>query len=84
MPKGSPKTFRNEEIIAFVKANDWSYQLVGDHFGISRNVVAGLMFRDRHPRDKLVNSPKGCRNKTGTGYQHRSYWPAYTAQTHQV
>ena len=77
------KRSNNLEIIAFVKTSNWSYQLVADKFKISRNTVAGLMFRDRHPVSARVdrdgNKRGSGRSQIGTGYTYPSYQPAYTA-----
>ena len=54
-----------------------SYQLIADAVGVTRNAVAGALFRMRHP-------PAGCRakgvshNKTGSGFQPASYRPERT------
>ena len=48
---------RNEKILRMVGQK--SYELIAEHFGISRNAVAGVIFRDRYPRA----------NKIGTGYR---------------
>ena len=78
----------NQAIIAFVKANNWSYQLVADKFKVSRNVVAGLMFRHRHPVSKRVdkngNKRGSNRSQIGTGYSYPSYQPTYTAKNSVV
>lgn len=69
---------KNAEILAFVNNNDgaWSYQLIADHFGVSRNIVAGLVFRARHPFKTRVASPRAVTpNKIGTGYRPQSYKP---------
>lgn len=58
---------RNEKILRMVGQK--SYELIAEHFGISRNAVAGVIFRDRYPRATLVSSPHGKRNKIGTGYR---------------
>jgi hypothetical protein len=46
-----------------------SYGLIGKELGVSRNVVAGVMFRARHRGKKLMSSPNstGSGNKTGVG-----------------
>jgi len=69
---------QNQEIVEFVKNNEgtWSYQLIADHFGVSRSTVAGAVFRDRHPFAKRVASPNGAiPNKIGVGYTPQSYKP---------
>lgn len=60
-----------QKIIAFEATHDWSYQLVADHFGITRNQVAGILFRARHPYSERTRSPacSGGKNKIGTGYR---------------
>ena len=69
---------RNAAIINFYRKKNrkWSYQLIADHFGISRNVVAGILFRERHPPETLVKSAHSrSRNKTGGGRKPTSYYP---------
>jgi hypothetical protein len=83
---GRPADFkRNSLIIAFVEANDWSFQLVADNFSVSRNTVAGIMFRYKHPVAKRMKSPGGrSKNKIGTGHGGYSYTPAYHARNSVV
>lgn len=86
-PTNGANLKRNREILKFLAANDWSYQLVADKFGVSRNVVAGLVFRSRHPIEERVacfGRHPSHRTKTGTGWRPHSYEPAFTAKTHQV
>lgn len=72
---------RNDAIIAFHKAHpDWSYQIIGHCFGVTRTTIAGVLFRHRHPSDQLVKSGNGHRNKTGTGFTQASYYPTFTAR----
>lgn len=61
---------RNAEILAFYRANEWSYQLVADNFGVSRSAVAGIVFRDNHPTSE----------RTRGGHHGCPYWPMYTAR----
>lgn len=46
-----------------------SFGLIAKELGISRNVVAGVMFRANWPADKRTSSPnsKGGMNKAGIG-----------------
>lgn len=72
-----------QKIIELVAANDRSYHLVGESFGVTRNVIAGIIFRHRHPYSVRIRSPRslggGGRNKIGTGYRASDYYPALTA-----
>lgn len=72
---------RNRQIIAYAEKHDWSYQLVAEHFGVTRNVVSGVVFRHRYPHLQRVPSPgsSGNRNKIGTGYRRPTYRPAVHA-----
>jgi len=73
---------RNAAILAFAKSKrgKWSYQLIADHFKVSRSVVAGILFRAKHPVSERVHSPRGlAKNKIGTGFKPSSYYPDYTA-----
>lgn len=80
MPRAKANEDRNQKIIAFVEAYDWSFQLVGNKFGLSRNAIAGIMFRHRHPMSERVKSPGGqSPNKVGTGYRHAGYYPSINA-----
>lgn len=78
------RTDNNAIILTFAKRKrgKWSFQLIADHFGVSRNVVAGLMFRDKHPLAKRVRSGSGTgsRNTSGTGRHGPGAMPHFTAQ----
>ena len=77
------KSAMRRAVVAFAKAKGkrWSYQLIADHFGVTRNVVAGILFRERHPHSERIRSP-GSRwgNMIGISYRPRSYYPEKTAQ----
>jgi hypothetical protein len=76
------KNQRNAMILLFMKDNPgWSYQLIADKFDVSRCAVAGIVFRSRHPANVRVGYR---RSKIGTGWREPSYYPAFTAATHQV
>jgi hypothetical protein len=76
---------RRQEIIAFRKKKDWSFQLIADYFGVTRNQVAGIMFRHNHRDNKLVCSPRSAgANKTGTGHQGPGAMPRYNALNYEV
>jgi hypothetical protein len=69
-----------QKIIDFVKTKSWSFQLVADHFGITRCQVAGIVFRDQHPYEARVKSPNSTsRNKIGTGRHGPGLIPLMTA-----
>ncbi len=72
---------RNARIITFAKqkGRKWSYQLIADHFGVSRHVVAGVLFRERHPVDDRY-AAGGNHNKIGGGQRPIPYYPEMTAQ----
>jgi transposase-like protein len=65
---------KKDEIVAFYKENDWSYQLVAERFGVSRNQVAGLIFRSKHGNRKLPKS---------IGHHGPGDRPKFTARTHE-
>ena len=68
-----------KKIIAFFENNEgvWSYQLIADHFGITRCALAGILFRHRHPYAVRVSSGKTkWRSQIGTGRKPiGSYYP---------
>lgn len=64
-------------IVEFVAEHDWSYQLVADHFRLTRNQIAGILFRHRHPYEKRIGK---TRNMTGTGRHGPGAMPRFTAQ----
>ncbi len=75
---------RTAAIIAAVEIKKWSYGLVARKLNIDRNVVAGVMFRHRHPIETLKPSPNsksGSRNKAGTGYCKAQFHPKKTLQS---
>jgi hypothetical protein len=67
-----------------LKTKRLSYSVIAEMMGTTRNVVAGIAFRKRHPCWTRVDSPNarlnggGGRNKIGHGYMPRSYWPEKT------
>lgn len=63
---------RNKNIVAYAKklGAKYSYQGIADHFKVTRNVVAGVLFRAAHPPAERVRSPNSqIPNKIGTGYR---------------
>lgn len=51
-----------------------SFTVIAAELGLTRNVVAGVMFRARHPANTRYSSSHGRRNKTGTGHHgHGAY-----------
>lgn len=60
---------KRKAIVAFVATHDWSYQLVADHFQITRNQVAGVLFRHRYPVLPEYSPRSHSSNKIGTGYR---------------
>ena len=79
MPKLKANEVRNRKIVAFIESYDWSFQLVADKFGVSRNVVAGIMFRHRHPLEECKKR-SGRHSKISSGYRHAEYYPSFTAR----
>jgi hypothetical protein len=60
---------RNEKILKL--RGVMSFSLIAERFGVSRSVVAGVMFRARWDRRDLVKSNpanRGGANKCGLGY----------------
>lgn len=56
----------HEQILAL--RGIFSYSLIAERFGISRNVVAGIMWRADWPPEKRIPSPRGkAGNKCGLG-----------------
>lgn len=60
---------KRRAIISFTAKNSWSYQLIGDNFGVTRCQVAGVLFRHRH-KGKLIGKKK---NRIGTGPRSGPY-----------
>lgn len=84
MPRITGKEERNLKIIKFLDHHDWSFQLVADKFGITRNVVAGIMFRHRYPIETLGAPCSGKRNKHGKGWQRAKYYPSVNANNSRM
>lgn len=60
---------KRKAIVAFVASHDWCYQLVADHFQITRNQVAGVLFRHCYPVLTAKSPRSNSSNKIGTGYR---------------
>jgi hypothetical protein len=45
-----------------------SFGLIARELGITRNIVAGTVFRSQYPSKVRVSSPNGSRNKIGVGH----------------
>jgi hypothetical protein len=73
------KITRNRIIVGLLKNKRLSYAVIAEMCGVSRNIVAGVAFRLRHPRGTRISSPNGCKNKVGGGWKAQSYWPEKTA-----
>lgn len=69
---------RNRAIIALYGKK--SFGLIAKELGISRNVVAGVIFRHNYPPGHRVCSPKsgGSPNKIGEGYSGNGRYAAQT------
>ncbi len=72
------------KILSAARARKISYTLIGGRFGVSRNVVAGIVFRDRYPYAMREMSPGG-RSKYKAPRGHRGHggpgrYPEQTAQ----
>jgi len=63
----------HEQILAM--RGKLSFSLIAEHFGISRNAVAGIMWRANWPPEKRVCSPRSkSPNKCGIGrHGHGEY-----------
>lgn len=73
------ETERAKAISDLVRDQRLSYGVIAEMLGITRNAVAGVVFRLRHPPSVRLKSPRGKgRNKVGHGYQPRSYIPEKT------
>lgn len=64
------KDARNAKILALYGKK--SFGLIAKELGISRNTVAGVVFRHNYPADIRNSAPNGCRNKIGVG--HHGPW----------
>lgn len=72
---------RDKQIGRLLDQKRLSYALIAQKFGVTRNVVAGIAFRRKHPITERIppaGYPGWQRNMIGTGYQYRSYWPEKT------
>lgn len=76
MPRGNPQTNRNAYIGKLLSTKRLSFAVIAEMLGVTRNVVAGVAFRRAHPIATLI----GNRNKTGTGWRMKTYYPEKTAQ----
>lgn len=81
MPRGNPQTGRNTTIKLLLKSRRLSYSVIAEMTGTTRNAVAGVAFRLRHPRSMMIPSPSNRNkpNKIGHGWQPHSYEPEKTA-----
>lgn len=74
-------TKRNQDICKLIDARQLSYELIAQKMETTRNVVAGVAFRRRHPYKARLHSPNSHgRNKIGHGFKPASYQPKKTAQ----
>jgi len=65
-----------------------SYQLVADRYGITRNQVAGIVWRAKNPIETRQwtfgpNGKRKSRNKCGRGRHGGGEYPAMTVYTHR-
>lgn len=57
---------REQEIMSLY--GKLSFALIAKKVGVTRNVVAGVVFRHRHPYSARISSPDGVHNKIGGGH----------------
>ena len=79
MPATEQNPIRNAMIATLLKDKRLSYAVIAEMLNTSRNVVAGVAFRLRHPLAARISSADGYKNMTGTGWRRASYWPEKTA-----
>lgn len=73
---------RNEKILSLKGTK--SYGMIAKELGIKREVVAGVIFRDKHPVEKRVRSPNGkSPNQIGTGRRGGKQVPAENTLQHR-
>lgn len=60
-------------------AKTMSYQVIAERRGLTRNQIAGAIWRHKNPPG--TRSPNGKSNKCGRGYRGPSYIPKKTAWT---
>lgn len=67
---------RNQQILAL--RDLYSYSLIAEMLGVTRNVVAGVCFRADWDQTEMTCSP-GARapNKCGLGHHGGGKWPAH-------
>jgi hypothetical protein len=73
---------RNALICKLADEKRLSYSVIAEMIGVSRNVVAGVVFRHHHPietRSAAAGHPAYDRNMMGTGWRPSSYYPEKTA-----
>jgi hypothetical protein len=72
---------RNKYIGKLLDGERLSYEVIAEMTGTTRNVVAGIAFRRRHPGHTRTSSPgsTGKPNKMGHGWQPPSYYPEKTS-----
>lgn len=66
---------RNEAILILVATRRQSYEVIGRMFEVSRNVVAGVVFRNRYPAAVRQRGKGGKNNQIGTGRRPGTYQP---------
>lgn len=79
--KGANKK-RNATVCKLAEDQRLSYSVIAEMMGMTRNAVAGIVFRHRHPIETRVASNGRAvydRNKIGTGYRYQTYYPEKTA-----
>ena len=56
----------------------FSYSLIAKRFGITRNAVAGIMWRANWPAGKRTRSKSGYLNACGTGWHGPGHFTRHT------
>jgi hypothetical protein len=71
---------RNSRIGELLDTKKFSYAVIAEKVGTTRNAVAGVAFRRRHPYPTLICSANSDgANMLGTGFRRSSYYPENTA-----
>jgi len=71
---------RNQLILLLVAKREHSYEVIAQMMNCGRGVVAGVVFRDRYPKETRTRTATriGGRNMIGTGKRPPGYRPEKT------
>lgn len=70
---GHPGSYESIRTRVLALKGKKSYGLIAKEVGLTRNQVAGIMFRASHPYTERIAASPGIGNKIGTGYRTGAY-----------